>query len=211
MAKTKTKKAEAETIEEEHATELVWRTEFKKLKDLKEHGKNPRKITKDQMEKLKQSLKSFNYVETIVVNADNTILAGHMRVRALKAMGRGKEEIEVRVPNRMLSQKEAEEYLIRSNKNSGEWDWDRLANEWEIPDLLNWGFTQDELQFKDPEIIEAQDDGYEEDLPDEPKTKPGDIYDLGRHRLVCGSATDYSHVEKVLESELIDLVITDPP
>ena len=87
----------------------------------------------------------------------------------------------------------------------------RLANEWEIPDLLNWGFTEDELQFKDPETIEAQDDGYEEELPDEPKTKPGDIYDLGRHWLICGSATDYSHVEKVLESELIDLVITDPP
>jgi DNA modification methylase len=64
---------------------------------------------------------------------------------------------------------------------------------------------------KDPEKIEAVDDGYEEDLPEEPKTKPGDIYDLGRHRLICGSATIYNDIEKVLGSELIDLVITDPP
>jgi len=139
--------------------DLIWHTEMRKIKDLKEHQKNPRKITKEQMEKLKQSLKSFNYVETIVINLDNTILAGHMRVRAMKALGRGKEEIEVRVPNRQLTEKEAEEYLIRSNKNTGEWDWDRLANEWEVNDLFSWGFTEEELQFKDPEQIEAVDDG----------------------------------------------------
>ena len=198
---------QAETVLEE----LIWHTETRKIKDLKEHEKNPRKITKDQMEKLKQSLKSFNYVETIVINLDNTILAGHMRIKALKALGRGKEEIEVRAPNRQLTPKEAEEYLIRSNKNSGEWDWERLANEWEIPDLFNWGFTEDELQVKDPEKLEASDDGYEEEIPDKPKTQPGDVYDLGRHRLICGSATVYGDIEKVLELERIDLVITDPP
>ena len=198
---------QAETVLEE----LIWHTESRKIKDLKEHEKNPRKITKDQMEKLKQSLKSFNYVETIVINLDNTILAGHMRIKALKALGRGKEEIEVRAPNRQLTPKEAEEYLIRSNKNSGEWDWERLANEWEIPDLFNWGFTEDELQVKDPEKLDASDDGYEEEIPDKPKTQPGDVYDLGRHRLICGSATVYGDIEKVLELERIDLVITDPP
>lgn len=218
MAKKKTEENEEGATAELHRSpeetvleELIWHTETRKIKDLKEHEKNPRKITKDQMEKLKQSLKSFNYVETIVINLDNTILAGHMRIRALKALGRVKEEIEVRVPNRQLTPKEAEEYLIRSNKNSGEWDWERLANEWEIPDLFNWGFTEDELQIKDPEKLEATDDGYEEEIPEEPRTKPGDIYDLGRHRLICGSATVYGDIEKVLESEQIDLVITDPP
>lgn len=199
------------TPEETVLEELIWHTGTRKIKDLKEHAKNPRKITKDQMEKLKQSLKSFNYVETIVINLDNTILAGHMRIRALKALGRGKEEIEVRVPNRQLTAREAEEYLIRSNKNSGEWDWERLANEWEIPDLFNWGFTEDELQVKDPEKIEAVDDGYEEEIPANPMTKSGDIYELGQHRLICGSATVYGDIEKVLELERIDLVITDPP
>lgn len=218
MAKKKSEEnEESATVELQQAPEetileeLIWHTETRKIKDLKEHEKNPRKITKDQMEKLKQSLKSFNYVETVVINLDNTILAGHMRIRAMKSLGRIKEEIEVRVPNRQLTIKEAEEYLIRSNKNSGEWDWERLANEWEIPDLFNWGFTEDELQIKDPEKLEATDDGYEEEIPEEPKTKPGDIYDLGRHRLICGSATVYGDIEKVLDLERIDLVITDPP
>lgn len=216
MAKSK-KQLPALSIEEdvepaaEILVELVWHTEMRKIKDLKEHDKNPRKITKEQMEKLKDSIKSFNYVETVVVNLDNTILAGHMRIRALKALGRGKEEIEVKVPNRQLAPKEAEEYLIRSNKNTGEWDWDRLANEWEAKDLFAWGFTEDELEVPDPENIEAIDDGYEEEVSDEPKTKPGDIYQLGRHRLICGSATLHGDIEKVLDSELIDLVITDPP
>ncbi len=212
MEKDKAKKVEVKKADGDVPLEaLVWHTEIRKIKDLKEHEKNPRKITKDQLEKLKQSLENFNYVETIVVNLDNTILAGHMRIRALKALGRGKEEIEVRVPNRQLTPKEAEEYLIRSNKNTGEWDWERLANEWETADLFNWGFTEDELQIEDIERIEAIDDGYEEVLPEAPKTKRGDIYELGKHRLICGSATVFEDVEKVLESELIDLVITDPP
>ena len=146
MAKKKSEEnGESATVELDQAPEetmleeLVWHTETRQIKDLKEHEKNPRKITKDQMEKLKQSLKSFNYVETIVINLDNTILAGHMRIKAMKALGRGKEEIEVRVPNRQLTPREAEEYLIRSNKNSGEWDWERLANEWEITDLVQLG------------------------------------------------------------------------
>jgi hypothetical protein len=118
MAKSKTKDTEIQTdkievpAQEAEITleELVWHTETRQIKDFKEHEKNPRKITKDQMEKLKQSLKSFNYVETIVINLDNTILAGHMRIKAMKALGRGKEEIEVRVPNRQLTAREAEEY-----------------------------------------------------------------------------------------------------
>lgn len=212
MERDKAKKVEVKKADADVPLEaLVWHTEIRKIKDLKEHEKNPRKITKDQLAKLKQSLENFNYVETIVVNLDNTILAGHMRIRALKALGRGKEEIEVRVPNRQLTPKEAEEYLIRSNKNTGEWDWERLANEWETADLFNWGFTEDELQIEDIERIEAIDDGYEEVLPEAPKTKRGDIYELGKHRLICGSATVFEDVEKVLGSELIDLVITDPP
>ena len=90
MAKSTTKNAEAQATEI-ILDELVWHTETRRIKDLKDHEKNPRKITKDQMEKLKQSLKSFNYVETIVVNLDNTILAGHMRVKAMKALGLGKK------------------------------------------------------------------------------------------------------------------------
>lgn len=122
--------------------DLFWTTEKRRIKDLKDHPKNPRQITKQQMEKLKESLDDFNYVELVAINLDNTILAGHMRTRAMKAVGRGKEEIEVRVPNRMLTDKEAENYLIGSNLNTGDWDYDILSTHWDMDELINKGFKE---------------------------------------------------------------------
>ena len=191
--------------------DIEWRTEKRFISELKDHPKNPRLITKDQLDQLKKSLKKFNYVETVVINEDNTILAGHMRVKAMKSMKKGKQEIDVRVPNRMLTPEEADEYLIRSNKNTGEWDWEILANEWETDKLFEWGFTESELQFKEADKVEAVDDGYEEEIPEEPKTKPGDIYDLGPHKLICGSATNHDDILKICDDQSVDLVLTDPP
>lgn len=139
-------------------TDLVWHTETRKIKDLKDHPKNPRQITKAQMEKIKESIDDFNYVEIVAINLDNTILAGHMRTRAMKALGRGKEEIEVRVPSRILTEKEAEKYLIVSNKNTGEWDYDILCSHWEEEELLQYGFTEEDFgKFVNEEDIEEQD------------------------------------------------------
>lgn len=191
--------------------DIEWRTEKRLISELKDHPKNPRLITKEELDQLKKSLKKFNYVETVVINEDNTILAGHMRVKAMKSMKKGKQEIDVRVPNRMLTPEEADEYLIRSNKNTGEWDWEILANEWETDKLFEWGFTESELQFKEADKVEAVDDGYEEEIPDEPKTKPGDIYDLGPHKLICGSATNHDDILKICDDQSVDLVLTDPP
>ena len=190
---------------------IEWVTEKRCVGDLLDHPRNPRLITKDQMAQLKRSIKKFNYVETVVINTDNVILAGHMRIKALKALKREKEIIDVRVPSRHLDEEEAEEYLIRSNKNTGEWDWEMLANQFETDKLLDFGFTEDELQFKDPEKIEAEDDGYDEDPPEEPRTVSGDIYELGRHKLICGSATNHHEVSRLCDDESIDLVLTDPP
>ena len=194
----------------EEEQKLSWRTETRKVSELKEHPRNPRKITPDQLTKLKESFEKFNYVEMVVIDQNNQIIAGHMRVKTLKALKRGKEEIEVRVPSRPLSSEEADEYLIRSNKNTGEWDWDKLSDEWDAEKLFDWGFTEDELKIK--KIAgEAVDDGYDEDPPEEPKTKYGDLYELGPHRLLCGSATSHDDILKLCEDESIDLVLTDPP
>jgi|SRR3990167_1804561 len=165
---------------------LVWHTEKRSIADLKNHKKNPRKISKEQIEKLKDSLQNFNYVETVVINLDNTILAGHMRIKALKLLGRTKEEIEVRVPNRMLTEQEADEYVIRSNKNTGEWDFDILANEWEVADLLNWGFNLDELGMDELDEEDNDEEGEKEEK--DAASKPGDTYELGDHKLVCGNS-----------------------
>jgi len=125
--------------------DLTWTTETRKVKDLKPYPHNPRKMSKDDARQLMASIEKFNYVELVAINLDDTIIAGHMRINALKKLGRGKDEIEVRTPSRMLSEEEVKEYLIRSNRNQGEWDWEALANTFDPHDLFSWGFTAEEL------------------------------------------------------------------
>lgn len=143
---------------------LIWKTEKRKLKDLKGFRKNPRQISKEQYANLQKSLDEFNYVELAAIDLDNTILAGHMRLKAYASLYGDKSEIEVRVPNRKLTEEEAEKYVIRSNKNTGEWDWDTLANEFEIELLLDCGFTSDELAVDIEQLLS-------EDKPEKEKKK----------------------------------------
>lgn len=127
--------------------QIEWTTEKRKISDITEFEKNPRILTKKQYEDLKKSLKKFNLAEIPAINKDNKLLAGHQRLRVLAELKGSDYEIDVRVPNRQLTPKEAEEYLIRSNKNSGEWDWDALANNFEMEELVSWGFDVDEFDI----------------------------------------------------------------
>lgn len=120
---------------------MNWTTEKRAISQLKAHPKNPRILTEKQHEQLTQSLKSFNLAEIPVINKDNTILAGHQRIRIMKELHGEDFVIEVRVPDRQLTDNEADEYLIRSNKNTGEWNFEELANNFENEDLTDWGFT----------------------------------------------------------------------
>jgi len=132
-----------------------------------------------------------------------------MRVQALKALGWEEEEIEVRVPSRPLTEEEAREYLLRSNKNVGEWDWDLLAN-FSEDELKRVGFSSEEL-----DKIFDLDLGKKEDEISEPKKetdiKQGDIFLLGRHRLMCGDATRKEDVEVLMDGKKADMVFIDPP
>lgn len=105
---------------------LQWTTVQKKVNDLVPQEVNPRKITDVQMKALTESLKKFNLVEIPAIDADGTILAGHQRIKALQLLGRGEELIDVRVPNRKLTDIESKQYLISSNKLGGDWDYDLL-------------------------------------------------------------------------------------
>ena len=96
---------------------LKWHNEKRKVSDLIPFKKNPRKITDEQREDLKKSLDKFDLVEIPAINTDNKIIAGHQRIAIMHLLGRGKEEIDVRVPNRKLTKAEFEEYNLRSNKN----------------------------------------------------------------------------------------------
>lgn len=176
--------------------EIGFKTEQRKVKELLPYEHNPRKITAKMAEKLRESLEKFGLAEIPVVNTDNTLVAGHQRVKVLMLLGRGDEVIDVRVPNRKLTQKELQEYNIKSNKIQGIWDDDILANGFELDDLLSWGFEENELGF-DAYVTDKKDDDVPE-VPETPKSKQGDLYILGNHRLLCGDSTKKEDVELLM-------------
>jgi hypothetical protein len=141
---------------------ITWHNEKRIVKSLIPYADNPRQIKKDQLAHLKRSLEKFDYAETVAIQPDNTIIAGHMRVKAMLQLGWGKHEIDVRVPSRQLSLEEMREYLIRSNKNKGEWDEDVLSNSFDLHDLAEWGFTADDLGI----LLEEEEEG-EKEKPEE--------------------------------------------
>lgn len=121
---------------------LEWKTESRRVGDLMKFPNNPRKMTEEQRERLKESLQRFNLVELPAITPHNTILAGNQRVAMLVLLGRSDDMIDVRVPNRELTEEEQREYVVRSNLNTGEWDWSLLEEFWAKEDLLAWGWPK---------------------------------------------------------------------
>lgn len=126
-------------------SDISFSTQKRTIGELVPSTYNPRTMTEKQNEDLIKSLDKYGLAELPVINTDGQIIAGHQRLRILASKYGAKHEIEVRVPNRLLTEIEAKEYNIRSNKNTGGWDWDKLANEFEIEDLKEWGFEDWEM------------------------------------------------------------------
>lgn len=197
------------------ATPISWKTEQRKVSDLIPFSKNPRKISAAQTDHLKNSLRKFGLAEIPVIDTDNTIVAGHQRLKILQLIGRGNEVIDVRIPNRQLTEAERAEYNIQSNILRGEWDSEMLA-----------AFDKDMLEaigvedmdmsaiFADEQPIDACEhfdiDAAVESIP-EPKTKPGDIYQLGMHRLMCGDTVKLDDVQRLMSGAAAEMIFTDPP
>jgi len=184
--------------------EMNWHTETRKVSELKEWDINPRLISKEEYKSLKESMNKLGNWDSLVINTDGTVIAGNQRLKIHKE--RGDSEVEVKVPDRELSLEEIKEIGIKSNRHSGEWDMDILANEFE--DLL------EELGFDDllPEVeLEVKEDDYEEPEDLETTVVLGDVYQLGEHRLMCGDSTKIEGVEKLMNGEKADMVFTDPP
>jgi len=125
--------------------QLEWHNEKRKISDLIPYESNPRQLTDKQYNDLKKSLTKFNLAEIPAINLDNKICAGHQRLKIMSEVYGNDFEIDVRVPNRKLTEKEFQEYNIRSNKNTGEFSFDILANEFEVDDLIDFGFEDWEL------------------------------------------------------------------
>lgn len=192
---------------------LQWHTEKRKVNNLLPYSKNPRSISDKQMNDLKRSLSKFNLVEIPAIDADNKIIAGHQRIRALQILGRGEELIEVRVPNRKLTQKEYDQYLITSNAVGGDWDFEKLKS-FDLGMLLDVGFDQNELADIWNENLETEDDNFDEEKEiakiKTPKTKLGDLIILGQHRLICGDSTDPKVLQRLFDKEKASMIYSDP-
>ena len=198
-----------------NSVKLTWHTEKRKLGELIEWDKNPRQLKDHDAEHLKKSLDNFGVADPLIINTDNRIIGGHMRRRIMLQSGYKPDDlVDVRVPERELTEREAEELAIRLNKNTGDWDFDALANNFELDDLLEWGFEKQELDLdlwagEPPEDVEPQIDKAEE-LREKWGVESGQLWKLGEHRIICGDCTDKTVVEKLVGEDKC-FVLTDPP
>ena len=179
-----------------------------KINKIKENRSNPRFIGKDKFKKLVKSLKEFPEMlklRPIVVDNNNIILGGNMRYKA--AVELGMKEIWV-IQADDLSEKQKQEFIIKDNVGFGEWDWDILANDWDVKKLEDWGLVG--FPFEE-DITEVKEDDYTE--PDEIQVDVvlGDLIEIGNHRLLCGDCTKESDVKKLMNGQKADMVFTDPP
>ena len=130
------------------AKAITWRTEQRRLDQMKDWPKNPRYLSDHDAAHLRKSIDEFGYVEEIVLNTDGMLIGGHMRRKTLLAGGADpRMVVDVRIPSRKLTEKEHEALAIRLNKNAGSWDWDKLGNEFDLEHLVELGFTDRDLEL----------------------------------------------------------------
>jgi DNA modification methylase len=181
-----------------------------KISEVKNNPKNPRLIKDDKFKKLVKSIQEFPQMlelRPIVVDENNIVLGGNMRLKACKEAGL-KEVYIVKAEN--LTEQQKDEFIVKDNVGFGEWDWDILANEWDAEKLDEWGLDLP-VDLSVQEVLEAEEDDYE--VPNEINTDIvlGDLFEIGEHRLLCGDSTDSDQVAKLMNGEQADLVFTSPP
>ena len=185
--------------------------------DLIPYINNTRTHSDEQVAQVASSIKEFGFTNPVLIDSDNGIIAGHGRIMAAQKLKLDK------VPCIILdgltdAQKKA--YVIADNQlalNAG-WDLDKLKLE--VENLTELDFDIDLLGFDDEFLdglldVQTSEGLTDEDdvpeVPEEPKTKRGDIYVLGNHRLMCGDSTSIDDVEKLMDGEKVDILFTDPP
>ncbi len=194
--------------------------EKKKITELFPADYNPRKDLQEgdpEFEKLKRSIEQFGYVDLVIFNnRTNTTVGGHQRIKVLEKLGY--TEIDCVIIDMDLEQEKA--LNVALNKISGEWDKDKLTllisdlQECDF-DVSLTGFDAAELDelFKDINAENVQEDNFnvEDELQNPSFSKQGDIWQLGKHKLICGDSTNEETYTLLMSDEKANLVVTDPP
>lgn len=178
----------------------------KNINEIKEYENNPRN-NDNAVEYVAKSIKEFGFKVPIVIDKENVIIAGHTRYKASKLLGI--TDIPCIIADD-LTEEQIKAFRLVDNKSAefATWDMDLLNIELESITYLDMELFDFNI---DKDLKDVSDDDYEIKLPEEPKSKTGDIYRLGNHYLMCGDSTNSSDVSKLMQSELADLIVTDPP
>ena len=189
----------------------------KKVEELIPYVKNSRTHSDEQVAQIAASIKEFGWTNPILIDGNNGIIAGHGRLMAARKLGYT-DVPTIELKDLTETQKKA--YIIADNRLALNAGWDNEMLTIELNDLLADGFALDILGFDpkeidallEPEVVEGlTDEDAVPEVPEEPKTKLGDIYQLGNHRLMCGDSTFIDDVEKLMDGTYPDLIHTDPP
>ena len=179
---------------------------YKKIGELKPYENNPRK-NDEAVDAVAASISEFGWKVPVVIDTDNVIVAGHTRYKAAKKLGI--EDIPCIVADD-LTEEQVRAYRLADNKTNelAEWDFQLLEQELDglEMDMEQFGFEMPDFTIEN-EVIEDEPP----EPPEEPKAKLGDIYQLGRHRLMCGDSTVITDVQKLMGADKADMVFTDPP
>ena len=172
---------------------------------------NPRIISEEAVDVVAASIEAFDFQQPIVIDKNYVVIAGHTRLKAAKQLGL--ETVPCKIADE-LNDAEAAAYRLADNKTGefSKWDFEKLPFETqklETFKMEQFGFETESLNaMSDTEIVE---DDYEAEIPEEPKAKLGDIYQLGNHRLICGDSTDPAVIDRLMDGVKADMVFTDPP
>ncbi len=180
---------------------------YKNINEIKPYENNPR-INDDAVDKVAASIKEFGIKQPFVVDDQNVIIVGHTRHKACLQLGI--TEVPCIVASD-LTPEQVKAYRLADNKTNefAEWDFDLLQEELDALldfDMTDFGFDEIEV-----EVLPTEQDDVVPDVPEEPKAKLGDIYQLGEHRLLCGDTTLIDDVSKLMGGDTAAMVFTDPP
>lgn len=190
------------------------RYENVEIEKLKPYKNNARTHSDEQIEKIAKSMKEFGFINPVLVDGNLNVIAGHGRILGAKKLGM-KEVPCLFIEDLTEEQKRA--YIIADNRLAEDAGWDKELLKIELEDLKNMnfditltGFELEDFDFSmdETEVIE---DEFDETIPEEPTSKKGEIYKLGKHFLMCGDSTDINDVEKLMNGVKADMLLTDPP